>query len=136
MCLQVLQVQLLHLFAEITRCISCSVNYNASNGKYHGVILINVDIQYNQGSAHTQYIYQKTSSPGPFEQKGNFLSICKLLCPGFDMPEEYISRLQAPNIHLHTANTIRKRWVTILGPLTVTKGRQTPLQFSSPAPPA
>lgn len=36
----------------------------------------------------------------------------------------HIQASSSSNIHLHTANTIRTRWVTIL---TVTKGWQTPL---------
>lgn len=52
------------------------------------------------------------------------------------MPEDYIFQASSSgNIHLHTADTIRKRWATILGPLTMTKGTQTPLWFSSPTPP-
>lgn len=46
----------------------------------------------------------------------------------------HIKASSSRNIHLHRANIIRKDGGTILGPLTVTKGRQTPLWFSSSIP--
>lgn len=73
----------------------------------------------------------ETSSAGSFGQKGNFLFICKLLCGGFDARED-TSRPEGLRTYIYT-KLIQwgKRWVTILEPVTVTKGRQTPLWFSS-----
>lgn len=80
-------------------------------------------------STSVSMFLSKRSSLDTFVQ-GNFPFT--FLCSDFHMPEEYISRLQGLGTYIYTQLTqLGDICVTILGSLTMTKGRQTPLEIFS-----